>query len=147
MAKTIQLDPITRLEGHGNVIHPPRQPARFFALRPIEQSDARPISGRIADREHFAQLGVRDHAEHHGVLRVDVGAKRAGQARLSGEAGQAASGAGIPLLSGHFPPGKGLLPRTPGDRLRLCPLHPRLLLQKCRIHPQKWTGPETTPSP
>ena len=46
----------------------------------IEQCDARPGAGGVARRGHVRQIAVGHHAEHHGVLDVDMTAERAGQA-------------------------------------------------------------------
>ena len=45
----------------------------------IEQRDARAGAGGVAGRAHLVERAVGDHAEHHGVLDVDVAAERAGQ--------------------------------------------------------------------
>ena len=92
---------------------------------PIEQRDPRAVAGRVADRHDALQVAIRDEAEHHGVLRVDVAAERTGQddpvhrrhAPLLHEQLDAGVQRGLAQLDGADV-GLGDRDRLPGGRVR-----------------------------
>ena len=61
-------------------LHPAHQLLDLAPRSLVEQRDARTGSGGVTRRTDMVERTVRNHAQHHGVLHVDVAAEGAGEA-------------------------------------------------------------------
>ena len=69
-----------RLDGGFDFLHATHQLLDLGARALVQQGDARAGAGGVAGRADLAELAVGNHAQHHGVLDVDMAAKGASQA-------------------------------------------------------------------
>ncbi len=84
-------------------------PANRFASRrclAVEQGDARPVTGGVADRRHPVQLAIRNQTEHHRVQRAQVGTEGSRQQHpidvVDPQAAQQQAGPGVQRRLGQL---------------------------------------------
>src|SRR5580658_8349340 len=61
-----------------DLFHAPHQLLDGMARLAVKEGNARAGTGGIAGGQHLGEVAVRDHAENHRVLDIDVAAERTG---------------------------------------------------------------------